>query len=103
MTVVGGHPDGEQVESKVHQELRTWFGPSTESWRFLRNYILPHALPDQSPAVLEPVERPGQVVIVANTHLYFHPDAGHIRLVQMLTAMTFIESLRTKYKKQVCH
>ncbi|WAR09795.1 PDE12-like protein [Mya arenaria] len=28
-------------------------------------------------AALEPVDRPGQILLVANTHLYFHPDFAH--------------------------
>jgi len=33
--------------------------------------------------VLEDVARPERVLVVANTHLYFHPPAAHIRLIQM--------------------
>ncbi|XP_036318122.1 2',5'-phosphodiesterase 12 isoform X2 [Rhagoletis pomonella] len=42
----------------------------------------------------------GRYLLVANTHLYFHPDADHIRLLQMGFAMTYIshvyEDLATK-------
>lgn len=37
-------------------------------------------------------------VLVANTHLYFHPDADHIRLLQIGFAMLFVEHI---YKKSV--
>lgn len=33
--------------------------------------------------VLEDVARPDRVLVVANTHLYYHPPAAHIRLIQM--------------------
>nr|XP_016935605.1 2',5'-phosphodiesterase 12 [Drosophila suzukii]XP_016935614.1 2',5'-phosphodiesterase 12 [Drosophila suzukii] len=35
-------------------------------------------------------------VLVANTHLYFHPDADHIRLLQMGFSMLFIEHIISK-------
>ncbi|XP_017115627.1 2',5'-phosphodiesterase 12 [Drosophila elegans] len=38
-------------------------------------------------------------VLVANTHLYFHPDADHIRLLQMGFSMLFIEHLINKAVK----
>ena len=50
---------------------------------------------------LESVDVPGRVLLLANTHLYFHPDAGHIRMIQIITAMRFIEKLMQLYKKQV--
>nr|XP_036221169.1 2',5'-phosphodiesterase 12 [Bactrocera oleae] len=35
----------------------------------------------------------GRYLLVANTHLYFHPDADHIRLLQMGFAMLYIEHI----------
>nr|ACH92481.1 FI09011p [Drosophila melanogaster]AOQ13855.1 CG31759-PC [synthetic construct] len=35
-------------------------------------------------------------VLVANTHLYFHPDADHIRLLQMGFSMLFVEQSISK-------
>ncbi|XP_055711809.1 2',5'-phosphodiesterase 12 [Phlebotomus papatasi] len=40
---------------------------------------------------LESLDNPGEVIVVANTHLYFHPDADHIRLLQFGLAMIFLE------------
>ncbi|KAL4217215.1 Endonuclease/Exonuclease/phosphatase [Mactra antiquata] len=48
---------------------------------------------------LEPIDQPGRILLVANTHLYFHPDAGHIRMIQTLIAMRYIEHLYQVYKK----
>lgn len=49
---------------------------------------------------LEPVDEPGRILLVANTHLYFHPDAAHIRMIQVLVAIRYIESLLQQYRKQ---
>lgn len=35
----------------------------------------------------------GQYLIVANTHLYFHPDADHIRLLQIGFFMLFVKHI----------
>ncbi|KAM7349178.1 2',5'-phosphodiesterase 12 [Cochliomyia hominivorax] len=37
-------------------------------------------------------------IVVANTHLYFHPDADHIRLLQIGFAMLYVEHV---YKKSL--
>lgn len=41
------------------------------------------------------------LVIVANTHLYFHPDADHIRLLQGAMSMRFVEDYYNKTKSHV--
>lgn len=38
-------------------------------------------------------DNPGQVLVVANTHLYFHPDADHIRLLQAGLCVLYIENV----------
>ncbi|XP_034021063.1 2',5'-phosphodiesterase 12 [Thalassophryne amazonica] len=38
-------------------------------------------------SVLEDVNKPGRTVCVANTHLYWHPKGGNIRLIQMGVAL----------------
>ncbi|KAK5645863.1 hypothetical protein RI129_004327 [Pyrocoelia pectoralis] len=54
--------------------------------------------------VLESLENE-ELLLVANTHLYFHPDADHIRLLQGAVAIRFIEDfvdkLRSKSEKRV--
>ncbi|XP_075164290.1 2',5'-phosphodiesterase 12 [Haematobia irritans] len=40
----------------------------------------------------------GRYIIVANTHLYFHPDADHIRLLQFGFSMLYLEDI---YKKSL--
>lgn len=39
-------------------------------------------------------------LIVANTHLYFHPDADHIRLLQIGFSMKYVEDVRAKILKE---
>ncbi|KAI3369745.1 hypothetical protein L3Q82_024571, partial [Scortum barcoo] len=41
-------------------------------------------------SVLEDLNKPGRKVCVANTHLYFHPTGGNVRLVQMGVALRHI-------------
>lgn len=43
--------------------------------------------------VLRSLDDPKQVLIVANTHLYFHPDADHIRLLQAGMCVLYIENV----------
>lgn len=53
--------------------------------------------------VVESLER-DDVLVVANTHLYFHPDADHIRLLHGGVAIRlledFVEKLKTKVNEQ---
>ena len=49
-------------------------------------------------AVLESVDT-GKRVIVATTHLYFHPSANNIRLIQAAICVRYIEELCVKYTK----
>ena len=45
--------------------------------------------------VLESVHNAKRLV-VANTHLYFHPNADHIRLLQACVALRLAQSVRTR-------
>ncbi|KAL2745648.1 hypothetical protein V1477_006039 [Vespula maculifrons] len=45
-------------------------------------------------------ERPLDVLVIANTHLYFHPDADHIRLLQAYYILLYIENLIEKIKQE---
>ncbi|XP_055844280.1 2',5'-phosphodiesterase 12 [Episyrphus balteatus] len=38
----------------------------------------------------------GKILCIANTHLYFHPDADHIRLLQVGFSMLYIENILKK-------
>jgi hypothetical protein len=48
-SVVGGAP----AEHEVRAHLRKWFGPVADSWRLLKTYPIPHALPQQKHAEWE--------------------------------------------------
>lgn len=64
-----------------------------------RNRQLAERICERSTAVQVTVLRAVEtenVVIVANTHLYFHPDADHIRLLQIGLAMRYVEDVHRK-------
>ncbi|KAK0084782.1 hypothetical protein PV326_006154 [Microctonus aethiopoides] len=41
---------------------------------------------------LRSLENPKEILVIGNTHLYFHPDADHIRLLQAYYALTACQS-----------
>lgn len=43
----------------------------------------------------------GNYLLIANTHLYFHPDADHIRLLQIGLAMKYVEYVYEKTVSEV--
>lgn len=49
--------------------------------------------------VLRVKDNINKIVIVANTHLYYHPDANHIRLLQATMATLYLSNVRRKYQK----
>lgn len=51
--------------------------------------------------MLKSKEFPGKYFTVANTHLYFHPDADHIRLLQFGFSMILIQDLMEKFRGKV--
>jgi len=62
-TVVGAAgADEKDLESEVRRHLASWFGAAVQSWRHLRTYRIPLALPARSslePAALPVRRRPG--------------------------------------------
>lgn len=54
-----------------------------------------------SATVLESVDNPKNVIIVGNTHLYFHPDADHIRLIQGGMCIYWLKDILEKLKAKV--
>ncbi|XP_044266635.1 2',5'-phosphodiesterase 12 [Tribolium madens] len=49
---------------------------------------------------LESVEN-NEVLVVGNTHLYFHPDADHIRLLQGAVIIKYLEHLIDEFRKKM--
>ena len=50
--------------------------------------------------ILKSVERPGQYLCVANTHLYYKPYSPHIRLIQSAILLSHVEHVVKQYKNQ---
>lgn len=40
----------------------------------------------------------GEVIVLANTHLFFHPNARHIRLLQVMCFAQLVQELREKHR-----
>lgn len=49
-TVVGQPRHIPDLQAAVRQQLAEWFGDEVRSWRHLRSYWIPDALPEQTPA-----------------------------------------------------
>ena len=49
--------DDDQLEAAVLGQLEDWFGEIARTWRHLRTYRIPYALPNQDPPALSPVEK----------------------------------------------
>ena len=68
--VIGtGHAD---IESSTLKQMRQIFGAQVDAWRHIKTYVIPHALPDQSVAAYQPVQRNVRArrgVYVAGDHL----------------------------------
>lgn len=45
---------------------------------------------------IESLENPGHHFLLANTHLFFHPEADFIRLLQSIVSIKYIEELKFK-------
>lgn len=50
--------------------------------------------------ILRSKDFPQKFFTIANTHLYFHPDSDHIRLLQMGTAMILVQDIMAKFKEK---
>lgn len=56
-----------------------------------------------SASVLEFCEDPDELFLVGNTHLYFHPDADHIRLLQGGIVIYWLKHLKKELMKKVSY
>lgn len=57
VTVLQADVDPETLLPQVCAQMTNWFGAEVESWRHLKTYAIPYALPKQSPPALDPVEK----------------------------------------------
>lgn len=55
-----------------------------------------------SATVLQSIENPNEILVVGNTHLYFHPDADHIRLIQGGIFIYWIGEIKKKLIEKAC-
>ncbi|CAG9099590.1 unnamed protein product [Plutella xylostella] len=74
-------------------------------WESIKdNAALLERLLDRSTAssctILQSADNPEQIVVVGNTHLYFHPDADHIRLLQGGMFIYWLRDIVKKTKEQ---
>ncbi|XP_068201007.1 2',5'-phosphodiesterase 12 [Palaemon carinicauda] len=49
-------------------------------------------------SVLESVEDPSRIIVLGNTHLYFHPNADHIRILQGGICMQLLQQIICLYQ-----
>lgn len=52
--------------------------------------------------ILEHIDT-GNLLLLANTHLYFHPDADHIRLIQGYITIRYIEDIYAALQEKVMY
>ena len=65
---------GTTSDIDIRRQLIAWFGAAAESWRHLRSYHIPYALPDRSAGMPVPGERPLRV----RERLYVCGDHRHM-------------------------
>lgn len=59
VSLIGALPQNDEtLERMIRERLGHWFGRTVRSWRHLRTYRIPFALPSQPPGWLDPPERP---------------------------------------------
>ncbi|XP_033228631.1 2',5'-phosphodiesterase 12 [Belonocnema kinseyi] len=49
---------------------------------------------------LKSKDNPSEILVVGNTHLYFHPNADHIRLLQGFYVVTYISDVARRTKEE---
>ena len=61
VTVLETHQDQDALQQQVRAQLTDWFGSVATTWRHLRSYSIPYALPVQTPPALDPVAKPSRL------------------------------------------
>lgn len=54
-----------------------------------------------SATILQSCDNENEIIIVGNTHLYFHPDADHIRLIQGGIVIYWLRNIQLKLQTEV--
>ena len=71
----GEHPTADaELTRGVRAQLRDWFGADADTWKFLRGYAIPRALPRLEPSLPAAMQRTGVVrvaddLLVCGDHL----------------------------------
>ncbi|MFT5784335.1 MAG: phytoene dehydrogenase-like protein [Candidatus Krumholzibacteriia bacterium] len=60
VTVLGVPSESEDIQGQVLEQLHQWFGSVVDTWRHLRTYRIPYALPAQEPPALATVAKPAR-------------------------------------------
>lgn len=51
--------------------------------------------------LLQSLDNEHEIIVVGNTHLYFHPDADHVRLTQGGITILWLQNIVEETKKKV--
>ena len=68
-TVVGVELEDHELLSLARQQLTEWFGDQAQSWRHLRSYRIPHALPEQRKLDAESPSRRADGIYICGDYL----------------------------------
>src|SRR5690606_29604631 len=96
VTVLGLH-DPDSLIAPVLEELEEWYGEQVNRWTFLKAYPIAYALPDQTPAVFDPVAKPVKLM----DHLYVCGDHRHTGSIEgaVTSGLAVVEELLREPKR----
>lgn len=79
VSIVGKpEPDADDSEHSVRRQLREWYGLQVDSWRLLKSYFIPYALPSQ-PAHFEDLAAPARRL---DENVYYCGDYAETASIQ---------------------
>ncbi|XP_034936937.1 2',5'-phosphodiesterase 12 [Chelonus insularis] len=75
-----------------------------EVWKTITNEDAKKRFQDRNTSmlvvVIRSIDNPSEILVIGNTHLYFHPDADHIRLLQAFFALSTCQNFAEKIRKE---
>ncbi|XP_046735511.1 2',5'-phosphodiesterase 12 [Diprion similis] len=75
-----------------------------QTWNSITNEKVKERFLRRSTAVqattLLSLDNPSEILVVGNTHLYFHPDADHIRLLQGYYSLLYVRNVANEVQKK---
>lgn len=97
------HPILDDLASQEAKDLLALFGDirakMQKNSRLMTRFMNRHTMLQTN--LLRFKDMPHTYVIVANTHLYFHPDADHIRLLQGGVCIKYLEYIKGYYRRML--